>query len=176
MTAAPHPDRPLAGLEAHPGLRARWAAFDHLGLADLYALLQLRVDVFVVEQACPYREIDGRDPDARHLLVEDSDTGRLVAALRLFPPAEPPAGDGCSHLGRIVTRADRRGAGLGRALVVEGLAECARHHTAHPVRLAAQAHLADFYARLGFRVISDVYDEDGIAHVDMERPPADPPR
>lgn len=162
--------KPPASPRGRGPLRATWADFHELSPERLYAVLRLRVDVFVVEQACPYPEIDGRDPDASHLLLEEAGTGRLAAYLRIFAPTPPPGGDGAAHIGRIVTAPDWRGAGLGSALVRMALAEIALNHPGTASVLAAQAHLSGFYASLGFSPISAEYLEDGIPHIDMRRP------
>ncbi len=132
-----------------------------LDAATFYRILALRTDVFVVEQHCPYPELDGRDlePDARQLWVERD--GRVVATLRLL--RDP---DGAARIGRVATRADVRGDGLAgelmrRALELAGAA---------PVVLDAQSHLAGWYARFGFVVTGPDYLDDGIAHVPMRRP------
>ncbi|MFP5304766.1 MAG: GNAT family N-acetyltransferase [Gammaproteobacteria bacterium] len=143
----------------------RWYEWSALDADTLYAFLKLRVDVFVVEQACAYAELDGLDPRCRHLCGRDRD-GRLLAYLRLLPPglkrAEPA-------IGRLVVAAAGRGAGLGRAAMREGLRACAERHPGAAVFLSGQQHLQRFYESLGFRVISTPYLEDGIVHVDMLR-------
>ena len=138
--------------------RIREASFAALDGATLYDILRLRVDVFVVEQACAYAEIDGRDVEGstRHLWIAD-DAG-VAAYLRVLD--EGPA----RRLGRIVTRLDRRGGGLAGRLVGHVLAT-----SAGPFTMAAQAHLVDYYAGFGFDPVSDVYDDDGIPHVDLWR-------
>ena len=126
-----------------------------LDAPTLYALLKLRSDVFVVEQACPYAELDGCDLEAgtEHRWFADADGPS--AYVRLL--AEP---DGTTRLGRVVTRPDARGAGLARALVEGVLAD----HDG-PVRADAQAHLVAWYEALGFQVTGPEYLEDGIPHV-----------
>lgn len=172
---APRDGAPVDGVPAPPTvagrvpLRAGWHAFDALSPARLYALLKLRVDVFVVEQACPYPEIDGRDAEARHFLLESGD-GDLAAYLRLFAPRTGDLTGDVARLGRIVTAPGWRGCGLGDYLMRAGLAECARLFPGHAVELSAQAHLQRFYAAHGFHCVSDIYPEDGIPHVDMRRP------
>jgi ElaA protein len=128
-----------------------------LSAPQLYALLRLRSEVFVVEQACAYLDPDGRDlePTTRHLWVEDD--GDVVAALRVL--AEP---DGGSSLGRVVTAPSHRSRGLGAELVKAALAGAPR-----PVRINAQSHLVDWYAGLGFAVAGDEFVEDGIPHTPM---------
>ena len=132
-------------------------SFAALSPATLYALLRLRVDVFVVEQACPYPELDGRDtePSTRHWWTERE--GEIVACLRVL--AEP---DGTTRIGRVATAPALRRAGLAAQLVAAVLNEARR-----PVVLDAQAHLRGWYERLGFVVAGEDFVEDGIPHVPM---------
>ncbi|WP_430511700.1 GNAT family N-acetyltransferase [Pannonibacter phragmitetus] len=154
--------------ELPDGWSCRWFCFDELPLAVLYEVLRLRVDVFVVEQNCPYPEIDGRDPEALHYLLTDAE-GRLAAYLRAFAPsAEEPF----VRLGRIVVAPHARGLRLGDHLMTAGLAWAASEHRHVPVELSAQAHLQRFYGSHGFEPAGEIYLEDGIPHVDMRRPAA----
>jgi ElaA protein len=137
--------------------RVRCARFGDLDLHTLYRLLQLRVDVFVVEQACPYRDLDGRDaePETRHLWIEEGD--EVVACLRLLD-------DGIDgRIGRVVTAPAQRGQGLAATLVREAVALAAPR----PVVLDAQSHLTAWYGSLGFRVDGPEFMEDGIPHTPM---------
>jgi ElaA protein len=135
-------------------------AFDELTRDELYAIIALREQVFVVEQRCAYLDADGVDRDCRHLWAQDG--GEIVAYLRLIPP-------GIKYdeaaIGRVIVAQRMRGTGLGKELMRRGLAAAG----AVPVRLGAQAHLERFYTELGFRRVSDVYDEDGIPHIQMLR-------
>ena len=155
----------------HTAVRFHWHAWAALDTHTLYDFLRLRVDIFVVEQRCAYPELDGLDPQCRHLCVHDAD-GALVGYLRLLPPglkAPQPA------LGRLVVAASHRGSGLGRRILQEGLRECARRHPGQAAFLSGQQHLQAFYESAGFRTISEPYLEDGIPHVDMLRQaPPDP--
>lgn len=129
-----------------------------LDAVTLYALLRLRVDVFVVEQRCPYPELDGRDlaPGCVHWWVEGP-TGDVLACLRVV--TEP---DGPWRVGRVATAAHARGAGhAGRLL------DAALEQTGRPVVLHAQSHLRGWYARRGFAVTGPEFVEDGIPHVPM---------
>jgi ElaA protein len=139
------------------------AAADSLDVPTLYALLCLRHDVFVVEQQCPYRELDGRDlePGTRHIWIGPSREEPL-AYLRLL--AEP---DGSARIGRVCTAGPARGAGLSTRLVQAALDLIGE---ATPCVLDAQSYLVGFYERFGFAVAGDEYVEDGIAHVPMRRP------
>ena len=129
-----------------------------LDVATLYAVLRLRCDVFVVEQACAYPELDGRDlePGARHLVVSDGDG--VTATLRLLPE------EGAHRIGRVATAPRARGRGLAARLVQRavGLADSV-------VVLDAQAHLQQWYERFGFAVAGPSFVEDGIPHVPMRR-------
>lgn len=139
----------------------RWLTWEELGRDELYDIVQLRERVFVVEQACAYLDADGRDPDARHLLgLRD---GVLVAVLRAFPP--DAAGE--AAIGRVVTAPEVRGTGLGTELMRVGMARVRATWGPVPVHISAQAHLADWYGRLGFVVTGEGYDEDGIPHLPM---------
>lgn len=134
-------------------------AFDALTTRELYAIVTLRERVFVVEQRCAYLDADGADPASRHLWAED---GQLRAYLRIVAAGVKFAE---VSLGRVITAPEARGIGLGKELVQRGLAAVG----AVPVRIGAQAHLERFYGELGFVRASDVYDEDGIPHIEMLR-------
>lgn len=143
------------------------ASFAELDPRTLHDLLRLRSDVFVVEQACAYPDIDGRDvePGTRHLWLARAD--QPVAYLRIL--AEP---DGTARIGRVVVARSARGSGYAGRLMTEALAMVGDR----PCVLAAQAHLADFYARYGFTATGPEFVEDGIAHLPMRRPPDVIPR
>jgi ElaA protein len=142
----------------------QWRRFAELGVDNLYDALQLRSRVFVLEQG-PYLDADGIDRQSWHLLGRDA-AGALVAYLRLVDPgvkyAEP-------SIGRVVTAAEVRGKGLGRALMAEGMAGCARHWPQRALRISAQARLERFYNGFGFVRVGADYLEDNIAHVEMLR-------
>jgi len=135
-------------------------AFHELTRDELYAILELRERVFVVEQSCAYQEVDGKDPVCRHVWAVHG--GEIVAYLRIIPAGEKY--DEVA-IGRVIVAQRMRGTGLGKQLMKRGLAAAG----AVPVRLSAQAHLEKFYVDLGFRRVSDVYDEDGIPHIEMLR-------
>jgi ElaA protein len=130
---------------------------DRLSARQLYDLLRLRAEVFVVEQDCPYLDLDGADldPTTRHLWIEGP-AGEPLATARVI---EEP---GLWRLGRVVTRAEARGAGLAARLVEHALAT-----TGRPVLLSAQSHLAGWYADFGFVVDGPEFLEDGIPHTPM---------
>src|SRR5688572_30289762 len=140
-----------------------WAA--DLDPRTLYEILRLRVEVFVVEQASPYAELDGRDlePGARHFwLGGNGDPEPVLGCLRLV---EEPGGD--LRLGRLCSARSARGRGLGRQLMEAALAEVGSGGCV----LDAQDHLQGFYRGYGFEPTGPSYDWDGVAHVPMRRPP-----
>jgi len=154
-----------------PCTRYAWRSFDEFGVHELHAVLRLRCEVFVVEQGCPYADVDGRDPEADHLLAWGGD-GALAGCLRIFRPGcdGAPAG-----IGRVVTAPAARRTGLGRWLMRQALAEIERRHGPVAVEISAQVRLERFYAELGFVPASEPYDEDGIPHRRMRRQRAEPP-
>jgi ElaA protein len=149
-----------------PRIEWQWKRLAGLAPAELYALLAARAAVFVVEQQCAFLDLDGLDASAWHLLGwAGGDEARTLAAyLRLIDP-------GCKYpepsIGRVLTTAPYRGAGLGRAAMREGLARAARLFPGRALRIGAQQRLERFYAEFGFRTASEPYQEDGIAHVEM---------
>jgi ElaA protein len=146
----------------------QWTGFADLTVAELYDMLALRQQVFVLEQTCLYPDIDGLDTGAHHLLGWRTLEGRrtLVAGLRCLAPG---AKYDEMSLGRVVSAPSARGTGLGRELVAQGIAHATRLHPGHAIRIGAQAHLERFYGGFGFVTVSAPYDEDGIMHVDMLR-------
>jgi predicted GNAT family N-acyltransferase len=145
--------------------RLRRASFAELTPFEVYGLCRLRVDVFVVEQECPYPELDGRDvePATVHLWFESD--GEVVATIRVLD-------DGANRvIGRVATAAGHRGRGLAAQLIEQGVQLCGDA----PITLGAQAHLEGWYERFGFRRNGPGYVEDGIPHVPMRREPVDRP-
>lgn len=145
-----------------------WSCQHHDALTKeaLYAILALRTQVFVVEQKCPYLEVDGLDlvGDTHHLMARDGE--RLVAYLRLLDPVRQ---GGEVVIGRVVIEASARGAGLGRPLMAQALEACERLWPGMPVYLSAQAHLLGYYGRFGFEPVTEVYLEDDIPHIGMRK-------
>lgn len=134
-------------------------SFDQLSNMELYDILKARVDIFVVEQKCPYPEIDGSDPGAQHLFIRDS--GRILAYARIVD-----GGGGTARIGRVITTV--RGQGYGRD-IMEFCLEWIRENTdSKRVTLEAQTYAVGFYEKFGFRVTSEKFWDDGIEHVWME--------
>jgi ElaA protein len=147
-------------------MQLNWICKGHrdVSTSELYACLRLRSEVFIIEQNCIYRDVDGKDlaGETRHLMAwRGSD---LVAYLRILDPGQ---NEGRALVGRVVTSASVRGAGLGHELIQRGLAECRRHWPGTDIFLRAQAHLQKYYERHGFVVVGEPFDDDGILHVGM---------
>ena len=145
----------------------RWqlCPFEELTNDELYQLLRLRQEVFVVEQNCAYLDLDGLDQEAIHILCWQQH--RLAAYARCLAPGQAfPE----SALGRIVVSPTCRGQSLGRELVSRGIEFNMSHWPDSAIQIGAQAHLEEFYESLGFVSTGDRYLEDGIPHVHMIRP------
>ncbi len=145
----------------------RFARFVDLSPREIHDLYRLRAEVFVVEQACAFQDLDGADPDSWHLIGYRGND--LVAYSRLVPPGvkyEEPS------IGRVVTTPSARGTGRGRELMRQALARAEKLWPGRAIRIGAQQRLEKFYEEFGFVTASAPYDEDGILHVEMVRPAA----
>lgn len=138
--------------------------FAELTSSELYSLLQLRSAVFVVEQNCPYLDMDDKDQKALHVLLYDGE--RIGAYARILPPGV--SYPECS-IGRVVTAGACRGTGLGRLLMQHCLQRVASDYPGKDTVISAQAYLQKFYSELGFAAEGNIYDEDGIPHIRMRR-------
>ena len=138
--------------------------FETLSPYEVYAILQLRNEVFVVEQNCVFQDADDKDQDCYHLMGFAA--AKLVAYTRLVPPGviydEP-------SIGRVVTSPIVRRSGTGRELMQRSIADCYTLFGRLPIKIGAQLYLKAFYESLGFQQISDVYLEDGIEHIYMRK-------
>lgn len=141
--------------------------FHQLSLKELYDLMALRQEVFVVEQACPYLDADGKDIAAHHLLGYGP-SGGLLAYSRLLPKGS--SYKAYSSFGRVVTAPSIRGAGQGRILMEKTLAWMERIYGKQAIKISAQSYLIPFYGSLGFHPVGQEYLEDGIPHIGMVRP------
>ena len=140
----------------------KYQKFEQINGMDLYEIVKLRINVFIVEQKCPYPELDDLDFKAIHICCKD-ETG-LVAYARLLPEGvkyEEPS------IGRVIVRQDRRGMGLAHILMEQCINQVDELWGVSKIRLQAQVHLEEFYGTHGFKAISSPYEEDGIPHVDM---------
>lgn len=136
--------------------------FNELTLEELYEILKLRSEVFVVEQKCIYNDIDGKDLTSSHIMIKEN--GKIKAYLRALQP-------GVSYedasLGRVLVSPDARGKGYAKAIVTKGVEYILNNFNTTKITIGAQEYLRNFYSEIGFKPISEVYDEDGIPHLDM---------
>lgn len=136
--------------------------YNNLSRDDLYAIIYLRNEVFIVEQNCPYQDCDGKDQDAYHYTLKED--GLLIAYCRILKP-------GISYaeyaIGRVIIKASHRGQKLGRKMMLESMSYITDTLKGKSIRISAQAYLEKFYRDLGFKVVSEVYLEDDIPHIEM---------
>ncbi len=139
-------------------------SFDDLSNKELYDLLALRADVFVVEQDCAYQDLDGKDHKALHILGKEGNV--LAAYARVFKP-----GDyfDAASIGRIVVRKEMRSKGYGKMIVLAAQKAISEHFNTVKIKLSAQSYLQEFYKDLGYKVVGEEYLEDGIPHLAMVR-------
>ncbi|EIQ1938548.1 GNAT family N-acetyltransferase [Escherichia coli] len=145
-----------------------WQDLHHsdLSVSQLYALLQLRCAVFVVEQNCPYQDIDGDDLEGENRHILGWHNGTLVAYARILKSddeLQPVV------IGRVIVSEALRGEKIGQQLMSKALESCTRRWPEKPIYLGAQAHLQNFYGQFGFIPVTDIYEEDGISHIGMAR-------
>ncbi len=152
-------------MEFETSQNAKWCRLQQMSPIDVHDLLKLRQDVFVIEQTSLYQDIDGKDPEALHLLVRDMASGELIGTIRVTEDVSAEK----ARIGRVVIAPRARGTGLGRKLMLAGIEKVEEILPSGTIDLSAQAHLEGFYRSLGFETVSDEYLEDGIAHVDMTR-------
>lgn len=161
----------VRGRDGASALKEVWSRFGDLSGREVHDLLKLRQDIFVVEQECPYPDIDGKDLETLHFRLLDSVSGHLAGACRVFLPegdesSNPEQGQ-MSRIGRVVIDSAYRGQGLGRLLMRASLEKLDELAPQANIVLGAQAHLQEFYASFGFERCSEDYLEDGILHLDM---------
>jgi len=133
--------------------------FDQLTTEELYQILRLRSEVFVVEQDCVYQDVDNKDQKALHII--GTKNGEIVAYTRIFKP-----GDYFNNvsIGRVVVSQDQRKYGLGKQIMQASLAAIDQRFPNQPIEISAQSYLLKFYMELGFKVTGEEYLEDGIPH------------
>ncbi|RYG74305.1 GNAT family N-acetyltransferase [Lentibacillus lipolyticus] len=136
--------------------------FDELSNEELYAILKLRVDIFVVEQNCPYPELDDYDQTSIHYFLKDDH--EIVANVRILPAGTkyPEA-----SIGRVVVNPKYRGNGFGQEIMRKATDYTATVLAERRIKIQGQEYLERFYTELGFKQVSDSYLEDGIPHIDM---------
>lgn len=143
-------------------------AFSELTTIELYDILHLRNQVFIVEQNCPYLDVDQKDKDCFHMLMYNGD--QLAGYSRILPA-------GLSYdevsFGRVLISPEFRGKGLGRKIVEETVKACQAVFGNVAIKIGAQLYLLNFYNSFGFEADGEEYDEDGIMHIDMVKPSID---
>jgi len=136
--------------------------FEELTNAALYKMLQLRQEIFIIEQTCIYPDIDGKDENAYHLLVFDEDS--VIGCLRIL-------GKGVSFeevaIGRVIVSKSSRGQGIAKEMMLQALDFIKEELKEKRVKISAQAVAIPFYEGVGFKIVSEEYLEDDIPHVDM---------
>lgn len=137
-------------------------AFNELSREELYKIIAARINVFVVEQDCPYEECDNKDQESFHLFFHDNN--EIAAYLRIIPA-------GLSYsvpsIGRVMVKKAYRRQGLATKMMKEAISFIKNNFNQKEIRISAQEYIIDFYKNLGFKVLSDRYLEDGIPHYEM---------
>ncbi len=141
----------------------RWHRWDELSTVALYELLQFRQAIFIVEQASPYPDLDGRDSEARHLTLHRD--GALIGYLRLIAPGEHD--QKLVRIGRVSIAVDDRGHGYARQMMDEALRLAGELYPTNDIEIGAQTHLESFYQSFGFTPCSSPYDDFGVPHIDL---------
>lgn len=140
--------------------------FKDLTTNELYQILQLRNEVFIVEQNCPFQDLDDKDFKCFHLLGFDTDSQKILAYTRIVPK-------GVSYeeasIGRVVTSPLARGRGIGKVLMLKSIELLEELYGGLPIKIGAQYYLKKFYESLGFQQVGEIYLEDGIEHILMDR-------
>ncbi len=136
--------------------------FNDLSIDELYEIFKIRSEVFVVEQSCPYQDLDSKDKKSWHLFARDND--KIIAYLRILPK-------GISYseasLGRVLVKKNYRGRGISKEMMNKAINFVVNEMNEDKIRISAQAYLVDFYKSLGFEEKSDIYLEDDIPHLNM---------
>ncbi|MGM0641549.1 MAG: GNAT family N-acetyltransferase [Thermotogota bacterium] len=137
-------------------------SFEDLTKEELYEIIKLRVDIFIVEQNCPYPELDRKDYKAIHHFIKEN--SEIVAYLRILPK-------GVSYnevsIGRFIVKEDKRGRGLAKKILQNAIDFVEKEMNETSIRLSGQKYLEKFYNSFKFDTVSDVYLEDDIPHVEM---------
>lgn len=136
--------------------------FDELTGREVYEILKIRSEVFVVEQNCIYNDVDEKDIESIHIMMKEGD--KIISYIRVIRPGI--SYDNAS-IGRVLVVSEGRGKGLARKVVQEGIDYITNNWNEEKITIGAQDYLRDFYKSLGFKAISEVYLEDGIPHLDM---------
>lgn len=137
--------------------------FDSLSISEIYGILKLRNAVFIVEQNCPYQDIDEKDQSSYHLFLKE-DNGQIAAYLRILDKGQ--TFDKIS-IGRVIVRKDKRGSGLAKQMLLKAISFIQEQLHEQRIKIEAQAYLQEFYRGIGFMPLSEIYLEDEIPHIKM---------
>ncbi|WP_419750697.1 GNAT family N-acetyltransferase [Terrisporobacter petrolearius] len=136
--------------------------FNELNIEEIYKILALRNEIFIVEQECPYLDCDDKDLNSYHLFLREN--GEIVSYLRILEK-------GVSYdeisIGRVAVKKSYRGKGISRKMMLQAIEFIENNLTENTIKIQAQAYLLDFYSSLGFKAVSEEYLEDNIPHIDM---------
>lgn len=139
-------------------------SFDNLSLTNFHDLVALRIAVFVIEQNCPYQDLDGKDKQAFHALIRDEQTNKLIGTARILPA-------GLSYpevsIGRVASHPDYRDKKIGHLLMTSTMDFVKKNLNDSDIRISAQSHLCRFYSQYGFVSTGKEYLEDDIPHTEM---------
>ncbi|WP_339710830.1 GNAT family N-acetyltransferase [uncultured Kriegella sp.] len=138
--------------------------FEDLNTRELYAILKLRNEVFVVEQNCVYQDLDGKDDKALHVIGLKEN--KIIAYTRIFRPNDYAK---MASIGRVVVKRNQRKYGYGKVLLKDSIRAVEAYFNETTIHVSAQLYLERFYEELGFAQIGDSYLEDGIPHIGMIR-------
>ena len=138
-------------------------SFKNLSNTELYKILQLRSEVFVVEQNCVYQDIDDLDLNSIHI-YQTNENKEILSYIRVIPNSE---NDHYIHIGRVVVNPKYRKKGYGRKIFGEGIEYCKNRWEKSPIKISAQLYLEKFYQEFGFESVGNSYLEDGIPHIEM---------
>ncbi len=144
-------------------MKKEFLLFKELSNKQLYDVLKLRQDVFIIEQDCIYNDFDGYDNEATHFIIYDGDI--LAAYSRIFNPGVKYNHE--ASIGRIIVRDSYRGGKIGKELISDSISFCFKHNPESSIKIEAQAALENYYSRFGFAGVSDIYPVDGIDHLEM---------
>lgn len=137
--------------------------FNELTIDELYEILRLRSEIFVVEQDCVYQDLDLKDK--KSIILFGLEDGEVVATSRVIPAGISYE---CPSIGRLVVKEKSRHRGYARKMMLEAISIIKNEFGAHNIKISGQAYLKEFYTSLGFKIITDVYLEDGIEHFGFE--------
>ena len=142
----------------------KFKKFEELTTEELYEILKLRAEVFVVEQDCPYQDLDDKDKYAYHLFLENEEDSSVIAVLRILPENISYAD---MAIGRVIVKKDYRGQGISKIMMKKAIDFITVNLGKKRIKLSGQAYLTKFYEDLGFEKVSEVYLEDNIEHYEF---------